>query len=90
MPRYVWARDLPPFDEDADCPKCASGAVGVLFHSYSVDDFPCRTGRWLMDGHLCRVCERCGYGWCEAALDTKPAHRPELRAVGNNEGTADH
>lgn len=90
MPEYVWAEDLPPFDEDADCPKCASGAVRVLFHSYSTDGFPCRTSTiWLMDGHLCRVCERCGHGWCEAALDTKPGRRPALRAVADNEGT-DH
>lgn len=91
-PAPAWkARDLPPFDETADCPKCASGGMSVIFHGCNAKGFPCETiRRWVIDGHLCRICERCGYGWCEAAVDTKPARRPDLRAVPaeSNDGDA--
>jgi hypothetical protein len=88
MTGHTWAADLPPFDEDAGCPKCASGAISVIFHFIHTDGFPCESsGEWVIGGHLCRVCQRCGYGWCEAPVDAKPAHRPDLRAVGTENGS---
>lgn len=80
---FFWARDLPPFDEAADCPKCGGGAVRTIYHPGYEKGFPCGLdfGRWVLDGHLCRVCERCSHGWCEAPADVKPPRRPVLRLV---------
>jgi hypothetical protein len=82
MVEFIHAEDLPPFDESADCPKCGRGRVRAIFYYGLTEKFPCRSdfAPWLLGEHLCRVCERCGYGWCEAPADTKPAAR-ELRAV---------
>jgi ribosomal protein S27AE len=79
---FTWARDLPPFDENASCPQCGEGTVKVIFHPVHTRGFPCETARLrVLDGHLCRVCGRCGYGWCEAGLATKPARPPELKVI---------
>jgi hypothetical protein len=88
---FVWARDLPPFDEAADCPKCGGGAVRTVYHLCSERGFPCGLdyGRWVLDGHLCRVCERCGHGWCEAPADVKPPRGPALRLVAALEAGSD-
>jgi hypothetical protein len=78
--KVILAWDLPPFDDAADCPKCASGAVRVLFHSHFAGDFPCRTSsRWLMDEHLFRVCVRCGYsGGARPSLTLSPTADPNF------------
>lgn len=90
--KVVLPPDLPPFDADADCSKCGSDIVNVLFHRGGTGnrEFPCcDPGRLLVKGeHLCRVCARCGHAWCEATVETKPARRPELRVVGANERPA--
>ncbi|HEY6492086.1 MAG TPA: hypothetical protein VIZ43_02355 [Trebonia sp.] len=87
---FTWARDLAPFDENASCPQCGGGTVDVIFHPIHTRGFPCETATVrVLDGHLCRVCGRCGYGWCEVGLVTKSARRPELKLVAE-ERTADH
>lgn len=74
-------QNLPPFAEDADCPKCRSGSVAVIWHDYCKKKFPCETDfEWILGEHLCRVCNRCRHGWCEAPADVKPPTR-RLRAV---------
>jgi hypothetical protein len=84
-PDFVWAIDLPPFDKDGACPKCGFPGIRVLFHGGKREGFPCwSVVRWILDGHLCRVCNRCGHGWCEASVDTKPARSAALWAVGEN------
>ena len=79
----VWAEELPPFDDTARCPKCGAGAVQVIFHRASTKGFPCGgpSGTRVLDGHLCRICRRCGYGWPEAPVDAEPARRRGLEAV---------
>jgi hypothetical protein len=80
---FVWARDLPAFDEDAHCPKCGGVEVRTIYHLSSKRGSLCGfdLGHGVLDGHLCRVCERCGHGWCEAPADVKPPARPVLRLV---------
>lgn len=90
--KVVLPPDLPPFDADADCSKCGSDIVNVLFHRSGTGcrEFPCcDPGRQLVKGeHLCRVCARCGHAWCEATVETKPARKPELRLAGTSERPA--
>jgi hypothetical protein len=75
---FIWAKDLPPFDENASCPKCRSG-VNVVFHDTHIKKFPCMDDfTWVLGEHLCRVCRSCKFGWCEAPDDVKPARN--LRA----------
>jgi hypothetical protein len=87
----ILPQDLPPFDEAAGCPKCGRSAMGVTFHCGIADGFPCWvTGVRIVKGeHLCRICDQCGHGWCEATVETKPARRPGLRVVGTNDRSAD-
>src|SRR5580692_10620130 len=78
----TFANDLPPFDENASCAKCGYSRVRVICHSSRTTKFPCdRSGAGVVGEHLCRVCERCGGGWCEATVETRPARRPELRVA---------
>jgi transcriptional regulator with XRE-family HTH domain len=80
---------LPPFNEHNECPKCANGTVAVAYHDSPVGGFPCQApGRAVGGGHLCRACERCGYGWCEAPADARPARRPALRLVKERPASA--
>ena len=85
---FTLAGDLPPFDEAVGCPKCVGGTVLVVYQPVSVAGFPCCEpfGREVTGGHLCRVCGRCGYGWCEAPVDVTPVGRPGLRAVTTEGG----
>lgn len=80
---FLWGRDLPPFDEAASCPKCGCAAVRAVYHECTETGFPCgmEHAQWVLDGHLCRVCERCSHGWCEAPVDVKPPRGPMLRLV---------
>jgi hypothetical protein len=83
------AAELPPFDEDAACPKCAGGTVRVTYHAAPAGGFPCGTpGRAVAGEHLCRACERCGYGWCEAPGDARGARRPTLRLVKDTQDSS--
>ena len=76
------AQELPPFSEHAGCPKCASGTVAVIYHAAPAGGFPCEApGTPLAGEHLCRACGQCGYGWCEATADARPARRRTLRLV---------
>lgn len=89
---FLWGRDLPPFDEAASCPKCGCAAVRTVYHECTETGFPCgmEHARWVLDGHLCRVCERCSHGWCEAPVDANLPRRPVLRLVTAHEaGTED-
>lgn len=66
---------LPPFNRDAQCPKCGSGMVRALFHAAGVPvelnkvsdvlrsrlEFKCDVER--------RSCETCDYRWAELPLD---------------------
>lgn len=64
---------LQPFDPEAGCPKCCSEQVSATWHATAVALQPCWTTRLVIDRvtteHLCRRCERCGYGWCEIPAD---------------------
>ncbi len=74
------AAELPPFSGQSGCPKCVSGTVAVVYHAAPAGGFPCQAPALPMAGeHLCRVCQRCGYGWCEATADTR-ARRPPRAA----------
>jgi transcriptional regulator with XRE-family HTH domain len=76
------AQELPPFSGHAGCPKCAGGTVAVIYHAAPAGGFPCEAPARPVPGeHLCRACGQCGYGWCEAAADARPADRPALRLV---------
>jgi transcriptional regulator with XRE-family HTH domain len=76
------AGELPPFSEHAECPKCASGTVAVTYHAAPAGGFPCEAPARPAPGeHLCRACGQCGYGWCEATAEARPASRPALRLV---------
>jgi len=81
----------PPNGEPAGCPKCAYSRVSVTYHPAIMPEgtkpkpsrgeaWPCSRfmGRVYGFGveHLCRVCERCGYGWCEKTADSAPAEPP--------------
>ena len=85
--RPIRAKDLPPFDENASCAKCGWGAIRAIYHRTSIEGCPCEFAQvWVMDEHLCRVCERCGGAWCEATVETKAPRRPELRLLGTENG----
>lgn len=73
--------DLPPYNTQAECPKCGNDTISVTYHSDSVpamlggpDGGPCSRpyGSPLpgIGEHLCRRCGLCGYTWCEATLDS--------------------
>ena len=61
---------LPQHESITSCPKCAApaGRLGVTYHACAepFGSWACRDTQLLE--HLCRVCERCGYGWCEAVV----------------------
>jgi transcriptional regulator with XRE-family HTH domain len=78
VPGPASAEHLPSFAERAVCPKCASVAVGVAYHVAPTGGYPCASS---VGEHLCRVCQRCGYGWCEATADATPVRRSTLRLV---------
>lgn len=66
------ATDLPFFDPNATCPKCASGGIGTTYHA------PCGNFGCCIDGHQERIdrnCRRCRFVWREAPLDTREAQR---------------
>jgi len=78
----VDADELPPFDENAKCPKCRSPRViSVVFHRCFKRGFPCYEDDLALGEHLCRVCGRCGYGWCEATAEAGATRRAGLRPV---------
>lgn len=66
------------------CPKCGASehgvsALTVTYHAepqltsrYEKVRWPCRFRRSVGE-HLCRQCERCGYGWCEAVVSGSEA-----------------
>jgi hypothetical protein len=65
---------LPPYAEDAEC---LGKDVSLTYHRRDgYDRQPCKYKRDDLGGHLCRTCERCGYGWSEAPAYTNPATRP--------------
>jgi hypothetical protein len=89
MPAPRTDPDLPPFDPQGRCPKCASASVRIR-HEPITDHFACTVARdrsmplggaalqgwrrrWDRE-HLERTCERCGYGWAEAV--SAPADPP--------------
>lgn len=59
--------DLPPFREDASCPKCGHATVGTGYHSEGGmnSSSPCY---YITGEHIDRTCQRCGYSWAEAPL----------------------
>jgi hypothetical protein len=75
--------DLPAYSGPlAVCPKCRTPGASMKWHSLGgafaprkrgeiTSSYPCRRIRDL-DGHLCRVCRNCGYGWVEASADSQP------------------
>jgi hypothetical protein len=83
MTDFIWPSELPPFDEDADCPKCRASGVRVIFHSLHMKGFPCMQAlaTWVLGEHLCRVCPRCGYGWAEAPADMNASRKRDLRVA---------
>ncbi len=65
-------KDLKPYDETAVCPHCGCSEVGTRHCAKSwLDDHgslsPHR-GIAVGQGHLDRLCQRCGYLWVEASL----------------------
>ena len=78
MTEFLKAADLPPYDESVTCPMCCGGMT-TTYHGWmdvELDKkhrpvWPCFTGVPVADSHLCRVCERCGYGWCEATAEAR-------------------
>jgi hypothetical protein len=75
-----FAEDLPPLDRNASCPKCGHVLISVIYHRYLVDGFPCHLYS-VIDEHLCRVCRRCQFGWCEAPIDVKPPRQPAAAEI---------
>lgn len=86
MPEYIWAETLAPYNPTATCRKCGKRAE-TLYHPIHTTGFPCETrSTWILDDHLCRICPRCKFGWCEAPVDVKPPQshsrqRGQLRVV---------
>jgi hypothetical protein len=81
MDERIWAKDLPPFDENARCRQCGHGTVDVIYHEINTSGFPCQTHSVrVLNGHLCRVCARCGYGWPEATVNASPAAEDDRAA----------
>lgn len=64
------APDLPPFSQDTECPKCLGKDVTIAYHPGHRKFRPCQDQPGI-GGHLCRACQRCGYGWCEAPADAQ-------------------
>jgi hypothetical protein len=89
MTEFLKSKDLPPFDELGDCPKCAGTSVKVIYHGFYKRGFPCKVeDAWVKGEHMCRICGRCGHGWCEAPADVKPpVSRGGLRVVRECEPT---
>jgi hypothetical protein len=75
MSRAIAAEDLPPYDSQGSCPKCGETDVSTTYHcgfatgknKATGENWPCnRSGISIVSGeHLCRVCQRCGYGRAE-------------------------
>ncbi len=72
-----------PAASAAGCPKCGRPQVTATYHpglrmtpiserlhTYT-GDWPCASlsRRSSIGEHLCRICERCGYAWCEATVE---------------------
>jgi hypothetical protein len=63
--------------------------VRVTYHSAPAGGYLCQApGSLAVGEHLCRACERCGHGWCEATADAA-AHRPRLHLVKNQDPPPD-
>lgn len=65
---------LIPFDPAAACPKCHAEMVDAVWHAAMTvkapPGWPCADMTRPVSGeHMCRVCTRCGYGWCEIPAD---------------------
>lgn len=67
--------DLPPFDEDATCPKCGHDDVAVIYEAnthYRIceqHNAPTLTQpACCRYEHFHRVCQRCRYLWAEACI----------------------
>lgn len=81
------AASLPTLDPDAACPKCAGAVVSVAYHAGMAAGSPCAApGGAALGEHLCRGCQRCGYGWPEATADSAPARSVALRLVSEPRG----
>lgn len=69
--------ELPPFDAEATCVKCAWEDVRVLHcasRTYSSYDLCYEIGqREPYEDHFHRTCGRCHYEWLEAPLDAQAA-----------------
>ena len=66
------AADLPCFDANAKCPKCASSDIGATYNT------PCGYAGCRIDKHqehIDRNCRRCRFEWHEATLDKPEAQR---------------
>jgi hypothetical protein len=74
--------DLPPYSGCcAGCPKCGQPGVTTTYHAAAMTPVLGTNPRravWVcgvdeLTQHLCRLCMNCGYGWCEATVDSVPA-----------------
>lgn len=67
------------FSEEPFCPKCGGKHFETRWHQFVILQaepmHPCEAWMFaeLLTGaigeHLCRVCDRCGYGWPEQTAD---------------------
>jgi hypothetical protein len=76
--------DLPKYGTAESCPKCGASAgvsaesvvepdASTVYHEWRMPREtpapPCSRDVYARIGeHICRVCQVCGYGWCEAVL----------------------
>ncbi len=66
--------ELPAHGSITSCPKCGGGkdkgtALTVTYHTGPQEARSRQPCRYKDIGeHLCRRCERCGYGWCESVV----------------------
>lgn len=84
------AAELPAYSgQSARCLKCKWSVVATIYHDWGGAlapklsdgaDPPCRRANPLRE-HLCRVCQRCGYGWPEACADGGDDQIPDLTLV---------
>ena len=52
---------MPPYDDEADCPKCGHDEVATRYIvAWSGDE---------RKEALHRCCERCGYGWNQSTIE---------------------
>lgn len=80
--------ELPRYGTVESCPKCGAAAgagsavesdATTVYHSGRMPRDapapPC-SGAFYADlglgEHMCRTCQACGYGWCEAVLKPGP------------------